>query len=224
MNESDYCRKCRDYLSNVLGPNQSEEDRIAARMVLSNPMDLNTAALILITGETPTLKNLQKQEFAAVDHDFRDTHPGQQFPLRQFSESIYERLLQDEIALDSSQFFEPIQALVAHKMVLTQNDVDAEGKPVKKWVFRHDKIRDFFLVQAFESVQDERILKHMDDARFRGVYLMLASQLPLTQASELRDALVDHAAETKDHHLSDAVVEVLKNRRTATSAAQKPSV
>ena len=217
MSETDYCLKCRDYLSNVLGPNQSEEDRIAARMVLSNPMDLNTAAQILSTGETPTLKNLQKQEFAAVDHDFRDTHPGQPFPLRQFSESIYERLLRDEVTLDSTLFFEPIQALLAHKMVLTQNDVDAEGKPVRKWVFRHDKIRDFFLVQAFESVQDERILKHMDDPRFRGVYLMLASQLPLAQASELRDALVDHAAETKDHHLSDAVVELLKNRRTATA-------
>jgi HEAT repeat protein len=220
MSETDYCLKCRDYLSNVLGPNQSEEDRIAARMVLSNPMDLNTAAQILSTGETPTLKNLQKQEFAAVDHDFRDTHPGQPFPLRQFSESIYERLLRDEVTLDSTLFFEPIQALLAHKMVLTQNDVDAEGKPVRKWVFRHDKIRDFFLVQAFESVQDERIVKHMDDPRFRGVYLMLASQLPLAQASELRDALVDHAAETKDHHLSDAVVELLKNRRTATA---KPS-
>jgi HEAT repeat protein len=223
LTENDYKNRCREYLQNVLGDTQSEEDRSAARLVLSNPMDLTTAAQILVSGETPTLKNLQKQQFDAVDHDFRDTHPGQQFPLRQFSESVYQRLLLDEITLDSSQFFEPIQALLAHKMALTQNEVDADGKPIREWVFRHDKIRDFFLVQAFEFQQDERILKHMDDPRFRGVYLMLASQLPLGQANELRDALVDRAAETKDHHLSDAVVEVLKSRRTATATSGRPS-
>ena len=212
--ENDYKDKCREYLQNILGNDQSEEDRSAARLVLSNPMDLTTAAQILVAGETPTLKNLQKQQFDTVDHYFRDTHPGQLFPLKQFSENVYQRLLLDEITLDSSQFFEPIQALSAHKMVLAQNEVDADGKPVRKWVFRHDKIRDFFLVQAFEGQQDERILEHMDDPRFRGVYLMLASQLPLEQANELRDAVVDRAAETKDHHLSDAVVEVLKSRRT----------
>ena len=55
-------------------------------------------------------------------------------------------------------------------------------------------------------------LKSFTDAgssRFRGVYLMLASQLPPEQAKELRDTLVDRAAETKDHILSDSVVEIL---------------
>jgi hypothetical protein len=72
-------------------------------------------------------------------------------------------------------------------------------------------------VQAFHAQADERILKYIDDPRFRGVYLMLASQMPLGQARDLRDALVDRAAETKDHHLSDAVVEVLKMRKPASS-------
>ncbi len=214
-----YDERCREYLSRVLASTQSEEDRSAARLVLSNPMDLTTAAQILVGGETPTLKNLQQQQFSAVDHDFRDTHAGQPFPLTQFSDGVYERLLQNEITLDREAFFEPIQALAAHKMVLTQNGIDAEGKPIRRWVFRHDRIRDFFLMQAFTSRQDERILKHMDDPRFRGVYLMLASQLPLGQASELKEALVDRAAETKDHHLSDAVVEVLKNRRATSKPA-----
>jgi len=150
-----------------------------------------------------------------MEDDFRDTHAGQDFPLAQFSESVYARLLEDDPALDSEVFFEEIQVMVEHKMVLGRHDIDADGKPTQKWVFRHDRIRDYFLMQAFYAKQDERILKHIDDARFRGVYLMLASQLPIPQAAELKDALVDRAAETKDHTLSDAVVEVLKTRKAA---------
>jgi hypothetical protein len=69
------------------------------------------------------------------------------------------------------------------------------------------------LIQAFLADEDNRIPKHIDDPRFRGVYLMLASQLPLEQARILKDSLVDRAAETKDHHLSDGVVQILKTRK-----------
>jgi hypothetical protein len=159
----------------------------------------------------------QGQHFRKVKTEFRDTHHGQEFRLREFSESVYDRLLHDEIALDTGAFFEEIQALVEHKMALGQYDKDADGKQTQKWVFRHDKMRDYFLLRAFSVDQESRVLKHLDDPRFSGVYLMLASQLPLDQARELKDALVDHAAETKDHYLSDAIVEVLKTRRSALS-------
>ena len=102
--------------------------------------------------------------------------------------------------------------MVTSKLALEQNDKDATGKGTKKWVVRHDKIRDFFLIQAFEAKADVRIPEHIDDSRFRGVYLMLASNLPFDQAKALKDALVDRAAETKDHYLSDAVVSILKVR------------
>ena len=218
MTEAGYVARCKDYLDDVLGGSQSEEDQSAARLVLSNPMDLTTAARILIRGERPTLNNLQQQQFEKAREEFDDTHPGQEFPLRQFSESVYDRRLSDELALDTSTFFEAVEALVVHKMVLEQNDQDSEGKPTKKWVFRHDKIRDYFLMQAVLAQQDDRIPKHVDDPRFRGVYLMLASQLPLDQARDLRDALVDRASETKDHHLSDEVVQILKTRRPVSRA------
>jgi hypothetical protein len=130
--------------------------------------------------------------------------------------------LRDDVTLDSGQFFEAIQALLIHKMALPQFDIDADGKPTRKWVFRHDKIRDYFLVQTFEA-QQERIQKHIDDPRFRGVYLMLSSQLPIEQARELKDMLVDRAAETKDHYLSDAVVEVLKTRKPSFQPSFQPS-
>ena len=212
MAEEDYKAQCKAYVEDVLGPGHSEEEQSAARLVLSNPMDLTTAAQILVSGTRPTLGNLQEQQFKEMESEFKDTHPGQEFPLNQLSESIYERRLKDELALDSAQFFEAIQSMVASKLALEQNDKDATGKGTKKWVVRHDKIRDFFLIKAFEGKEDIRIPEHIDDSRFRGVYLMLASNLPFDQAKALKDALVDRAAETKDHYLSDAVVQILRVR------------
>jgi hypothetical protein len=50
---------------------------------------------------------------------------------------------------------------------------------------------------------------------------MLASQLPFEQARDLKDALVDRAAVTKDHHLSDAVVELLRTRKPAAAQSAR---
>ena len=52
--------------------------------------------------------------------------------------------------------------------------------PRTLWNFRHDKILEYFLVQLFlgptPEVED-RILKHLDAPRFRGVYFLLADLL-----------------------------------------------
>jgi HEAT repeat protein len=220
MTQAAYKFKCAVYLEEVLDDARSQEDRDAARLVLSNPMDLTTVARILVRGGRPTLTNLQEQQFRRAKADFEDARPGWEFPVQRFSESVYQRRLSDEMTLDSSQFFEAIQTMVAHKMVLEQNGVDAAGNPTRKWVFRHDKIRDYFLMQAVLSQQDDRIPKHIDDLRFRGVYLMLASQLPVDQARDLRDALVELASETKDHYLSDAVVQILRTRGPSSRLAE----
>ena len=141
MSETDYCLKCRDYLSNVLGPNQSDEDRIAARMVLSNPMDLNTAAQILEHRRNPDPQKppetgVRRCRSRLPRHPSRPAIPPP---------AILRKPLRTPSARRSHarqhSVLQTIQALLAHKMVLTQNDVDAEGKPVRKWVFRHDKIR-----------------------------------------------------------------------------------
>jgi len=212
-NEDEYKILCRKYLADVLSPLQAEEDRSNALFVLSNPMDLTTASLILASGDRPTLNNLQEQQFKQMALDYKSHHAGEDVPLANFSESIYMAMLQDASALPAADFFALIQEMVAHKMALEQHDINVENKPITKWVFRHDKIRDYFLVHAFLKSQ-ERIPEHMDDARFRGVYLMLASLLPLDQAAELKDSLVDRAAETMDHYLSDSVVQILKARRS----------
>jgi hypothetical protein len=101
---------------------------------------------------------------------------------------VFEARLRDDVGLPASEFVALVKEMVAHKMALARFDVDADKKPITKWVFRHDKVRDYFLMQAFPA-KKERIPKHVDDPRFRGVYLMLASLLPLEQATELRETL-----------------------------------
>lgn len=81
--------------------------------------------------------------------------------------------------------------------------------------FRHDKIMDFFLVQNFLGGGEDaegRLIDHMGDPRFRGVYFLLATLLPLDAARELRERLIQYAADTKDHTVSDTFVQLLRSR------------
>jgi hypothetical protein len=52
----------------------------------------------------------------------------------------------------------------------------------------------------------------MGDPRFRGVYFLLAILLPLEAAQELREKLIQYAADTKDHTVSDTFVQLLRSR------------
>jgi hypothetical protein len=74
---------------------------------------------------------------------------------------------------------------------------------------------DFFLVQNFlgETAETEaRLIDHMGDPRFRGVYFLLATLLPLDDAKQLREKLIQYAADTKDHTVSDTFVQLLRTR------------
>ena len=100
-------------------------------------------------------------------------------------------------------------------MVVSRQWQDTEGKPKKEWYFRHDKIMDFFLVQNFFGESDEteaRLIDHMSDPRFRGVYFLLATLLPVDAAKQLREKLIQYAADTKDHTVSDTFVQLLRTR------------
>ncbi len=60
---------------------------------------------------------------------------------------------------------------------------------------------------------NERPVQHLGDSRFRGVYFLLAMLMPLTDAQTLRERLIDYAADTKDHTVSDTFVQLLRARR-----------
>jgi len=82
----------------------------------------------------------------------------------------------------------------------------------KEWYFRHDKVIEFFIVQTFLG-DTEKPLEHLDDPRFRGVYFLLVNLLPLPEAMILREQLIEYAADTQDHLVSDKFIQLLRSRK-----------
>ncbi len=144
----------------------------------------------------------------------------QEFPLKKFSQAVYDMRLNDEQALPGDEFYQVLQSLEdeKYKMVVSRQWQNEEGAAKKEWYFRHDKIMEFFLVQNFLGENEEaekRLIDHMGDPRFRGVYFLLATLLPLDAAKELREKIIQYAADTKDHTVSDTFVQLLRPRASA---------
>ncbi|HUM95075.1 MAG TPA: PBS lyase, partial [Candidatus Competibacter sp.] len=208
----DYEKTCRDYLSATLDPQQPPETLAAMRQLLSNPMDLTVVAAMLARGENPDLFRLQQQQYRIMAKDYQRTQLHE-FPLHKFAEAVYQMRLKDEDTLPVGEFADELQCLERHKMAVSR-PLDEGGKSRTEWHFRHDKIVDFFIVQAFLGPANDKPEKHLGDARFRGVYLQLARLLPLDDARALERRLIDHAADTQDHTVSDPFIQLLRTRPT----------
>jgi HEAT repeat protein len=230
----DYEEACKKFLKTVLdssnlnslkpGNQQSSEEIIATMRILSNPMDLSLVSLMLSQNKEPNLFNLQQQQYNLMSAEYLRER-GYEFPLKKFSQEVYQMRLNDESALCADEFYKELESMEdeKYKMVVSrqwmQDDEDKIGhelnKNMKEWYFRHDKIMEFFLVQNFLGNSDEieaRLLEHIGDSRFRGVYFLLANLLPLDDAKELREELIQYAADTKDHNVSDTFVQLLRSR------------
>lgn len=206
-----YEQTCRHYLTTTLDPQQSPETLAAMRQLLSNPMDLTLVATMLARRETPDLFRLQQQQHRIMAKDYRRTQLHE-FPLPQFAEAVYQMRLKDEDTLSVGEFAEELQCMERHKMAVSRS-LDEGGKSRTEWHFRHDKIADFFVVQAFLGPANDKPEKHLGDARFRGVYLQLARLLPLGDARALERRLIDYAADTQDHTVSDTFIQLLRSRQ-----------
>jgi HEAT repeat protein len=230
----DYEEACKKFLKTVLDSSnlnnskpsnqQSSEEIIATMRILSNPMDLSLVSLMLSQNKEPNLFNLQQQQYNLMSAEYLRER-GYEFPLKKFSQEVYQMRLNDESALCADEFYKELESMEdeKYKMVVSrqwmQDDEDKIGhelnKNMKEWYFRHDKIMEFFLVQNFLGNSDEieaRLLEHIGDSRFRGVYFLLANLLPLDDAKELREELIQYAADTKDHNVSDTFVQLLRSR------------
>lgn len=211
---SEYEQNCKNYLTTVLTQQQSLEEQIAIRRMLSNPMDLTIVALMLAKGEIPDLLNLQKQQYEKMKADYERLYPSKTFPLKAFAETVYQMRLNDQSEIPPNDWIEELQCMERHKMVLSRQITNIESKTKTEWYFRHDKIQDFFIVQTFLEKENEvRLVYHISDPRFRGVYFLLASMMPMDAAKNLREELIQYAAETKDHTVSDTFIQLLRSRK-----------
>jgi hypothetical protein len=118
----------------------------------------------------------------------------------------------DNAALPQEIFPEEVKALVDHKMARLRVSKPDGKAEVRQWLFRHDKVWDYFIVQAFLGADNDRPAEYISDPRFRGAYFLLARMLPESDARALRERLIQYAAETKDHSVSDDFARRLRLR------------
>lgn len=209
-----YKKACEKYIDTVLDQYQSEEEQKAVRRMLSNPMDLTIVAQMIAHGEKPDLLNLQQQQYQYMAQEYEQLYL-RKFPLEAFAETVYQMRLQDQIAIPADKWFEELICMERYKMVFCRLFVDHAGNDRKEWYFRHDKIQDFFIVHTFLGEGNDLPNKHISDPRFRGVYFLLATLLPWNAAWQLRETLIQYAANTKDHTVSDTFVQLLLSRQAA---------
>ncbi|MEO1558912.1 MAG: HEAT repeat domain-containing protein, partial [Cyanobacteria bacterium J06632_19] len=213
---TDYEKVCDRYLDESFKIPQTPEELTAVKRILSNPMDLTLVALMLSQGEYPNVFHLQQQQYNLMAEEYKRFWQ-QDFPLKQFSEAVYQMRVNDESALPDDEFYNELVCMEdeKYKMVISRQWEDYDGETCKEWYFRHEKIMDYFIVQTFLGDGDEaesRLIDNIGDPRFRGVYFLLATLLPLNAAKDLREKLINYAADTKDHTVSDTFVQLLRAR------------
>ncbi|WP_306790437.1 HEAT repeat domain-containing protein [Tolypothrix sp. FACHB-123] len=219
ITQTEYTQACTNYLAEAFNEQQSPEDLAAAKRILSNPMDLTLVALMLSQGQQPNLFRLQEQQYNLMAAEYqREQH--HEFPLKTFSQAVYQMRLNDQTMIPAAKFLDELTSLEdeKYKMVISRQWENDKGEAQKSWQFRHDKIMEFFLVQNFLGADAEiqaRVNQHINDPRFRGVYLLLTNLLPLDAAVALRETIIEYAANSKDHTLSDKFIQLLQLRLPA---------
>ena len=212
MGMASYRQKCEEYLTEALREEQPEEELEIKKRILSNPMDLTIVAQMIQNAQYPDLSHLQEQQYNLMAQDYK-TINLEDFPLTPFSEMVYQMRLDNQATIPTDTFYPALKCMEDYKMVLCQQSTDADNKPTQDWKFRHDKIMEFFIVQTFLGRDNYRQIEHIDDPRFRGVYFLLATLLPLDEARNLREELIQYAAETNDNTVSNEYVRLMRYRK-----------
>ncbi|WP_170300505.1 HEAT repeat domain-containing protein [Myxococcus fulvus] len=206
-----YATRCECFVKDALSTAQDGQSGRSLREVLSNPLDLTVVAQMLRNGQTPDLSQLRQQQYELMAREYAQAHLSE-FPLGRFAEEAYQMRKASRSTLDEAAFSLELLTLERAKLVLRRQWKRPDGKDQQEWRFRHDKIQEFFVAQTFLDASKSRELEHMGDPPFRGVYFFLMAYLSLERAQMLCGLLVEHAAETGDHSVSDECVKLLKAR------------
>lgn len=216
ISEEGFVVACREYTRRILSGDQQDAKIAAMRRVLSNPMDLTTVARLLARGVEPNVFELQQQYYEMMVADYEETMGGRAtFPLGQFSEYVYQKTISGTVVLSEDDFADELKVMGRHKMVLPYGKFAGDRRLSGTWRFRHERVRDFFLVHAFLGENNARPEEHLVDELFRGTYVQLAALMPLDAAKELEKRLLEHAVRVRDHTISDEFFQALGVRSRA---------
>lgn len=195
------------------GKERGKEPELAASFLatLANPMDLETAAILLSLDVEPDPFRLQQQQFRLACRDFT-RHTQREFPIEAFSRAVLDNRKSGKPEIDSLQFDVETAVLVARKQVRKDQVPLDGGKARTEYRFRHDKIRDFFAHLALLGDDPTERYELARDDRFSGVYEYLARELPSDQAADLREFLLSAALDRNDHRLSDRFMQHMRWR------------
>lgn len=211
----------RRFITNQLDNAPTPEEKEAARIILSNPMDLTYAAELLAIGETPRPTDMIGQAFRLACSHY-ESYAKRSFPKLAFARKVVELRVEDRNWIYADEFANEQAALREYRLMVPRAARGKDGSEAVNLLFRHDKVMDFFMFIAFTG--DEQLqLQYMDDPKFRGVYLLFAQTAELEVARRLRDFVVTRAAETLDHTLSDEFVRRLSVRDPMTGRGRKGS-
>jgi GNAT superfamily N-acetyltransferase len=205
-----YDEAAKSLLTEQLDNARTREEREAAQLIFSNPMDLTYAGELLALGQTPRPDEMIGQAFKLAS-DRYERHRQSMFPILDFARKAVELRNEGRNWLYQDEFAAEQEALREYRLMVPRTVYGRDGKEAVGLVFRHQKVWDFFMHLAF--TEDKALqLGHIDDPRFRGVYLLFAQTADVETAQRLREIIIVHAADTKDHTLSDEFVRRLAIR------------
>lgn len=206
-----FTRSASAFFDEYVSRRQQNPQLIAMDEAMSNPMDLTTVALLISQAKVPDLYNLEWQHFEVAQH--RLEMNGSRFRIEPFSKAVLAQRLMDQEDLEKLEFKPEVIALVECKLAQLRTYADHTGRIlVQETRFRHDRLRDFFCHFAIANTPIKEIAVLASDTRIGGVFPFLARSLPEKRASELREILIQMAAEIEDHRVSDAYVRELGRR------------
>jgi len=220
-----FINRCKEYLSKTLNKEQPEHILEFVTKLHSNPMDLTVISSMLLENIEPDPLKLQQQQYKIMAKDYMKHNINKPFPLKAFSEHIYQMRLRNEYELYHDEFPAELSCMERSKMVLARTDdnddqtikydsqsVIMKENNIRKYYFRHDKIMEFFIAQTFLGDLNERIKKHLNDSEFRGVYFLLAYLMDIKNAQVLREMIIMNAANTNNNTVSNNFILLLNSR------------
>ena len=203
ISETNYYRNVNDFIKGV-EYNKKLRHNIRGKTE-NNPMDITVACELISFNIRPKQSKIIQQYYEKVNSEYERVNFDISFPLSEFAMHILDLKLADKHYLEDEKFKNEYIILNKFKMVVPL--LNYGDKLIEKWVFRHDKIKDFFLAYAFSKMSINDLTNLSIDPSYVNTFLMFFELELTSNLNELKEKIIEYAALTKSHTVSDAIVE-----------------
>ena len=141
-----------------------------------SPLDMTIAAELIAAGEQPSPSRLIAQQLERAMGRMGDL---KRFRKLDLAESVWQRYESGDLTLDEESFRLEVTLLAQEKLViprqlsLASTEAVEDRKVQSFYIFRHQRVLDFFLAIHLESQEDSVILVNAGREELRGVLLSL---------------------------------------------------